>query len=813
MEQLIGLPLDPGAPPSIDPPALRSSTPDAFVRLVLDASPTLKALSHESGYWGAQSNRVARDANVPLNLIVNFSRTEEGDLTFGGGLSWYFPMTQRNQGAVAQADAQRGRADAIHGTYEPLLAARARSLYEQATLARGALAAVDANALPAAERLVDSTQQGYKAGKVEYLHVLQARRDRATAQARRLDLGRHPVAQVRRDGLSPGRSPVSGPPETPMDAVGTRETPRRAPRWVLPLLAAIAVAIAAFVYVRHRASSSAEIADAPPDVPRLEGKTIVFSPAFAKRSGVKSAAVESFALMPVVQLVGTVTFDSEHVSAAGTRISGFVTRVLKVEGDRVEKGDVLAEIESTDLGRAQAQVAVVVARKNAAERNAKREADLLSKNLTTAREEEMARAELEEQVAMLTAASHDVTALGGSGGGRLGTYFVRAPIRGSVVKRAVSAGQSVGSDLVAFRVADLDYLWIELSVFEREIGSIHVDDVVELTPTGGDSDTKLQGKVAYVGEVIDPDTRTAEIRVKVDNQARSLRPGQSVNARVRPAGLARQVTTVPVSAVTFVDGKATVFAFVGKSDTEVLVKDSEARSQRRRAPGDRRRADRRRARGLRRGLRPQERALPVGMLEKLVEASIRLRKVFLVASWWCSWRAGVGGLHAPGRRPAGRLDHPGLGADHGVRALAGRGRAHRHHPRSRTALNGVPGQRRDPEHLARRPLGGDGRLHRRDRRLVRAPAGARASALRSEGTCRARRRCPSWRPSRPGSARSTSSSCAPISTRRCSSARCSTGRSCRSCAASPASSRSTPWAVSSSSSRWSSIARASRPTS
>ncbi|CAN5703457.1 efflux RND transporter periplasmic adaptor subunit [soil metagenome] len=343
------------------------------------------------------------------------------------------------------------------------------------------------------------------------------------------------------------------------------------PRWLIIGIGIAVAAIGIFLFVRHGAEASTgatEIAD----VPRLEGKTIVFSPAFAKRSALKSAPVESSSLTPVVQLVGTVTFDAEHVSAAGTRISGFVTKVTKVEGDRVEKGDVLAEIESTDLGRAQAQVAVVMARKNAAERNAQREADLFSKNLTTAREEEMARAELEEQVAMLTAASHDVTALGGSGGGRLGAYVVRAPIRGSVVTRTISAGQSVGSDLVAFRVADLDYLWIELSVFEREIGSIHVDDVVELTPTGGDSATKLQGKVAYVGEVIDPDTRTAGIRVKVDNHARLLRPGQSVNARVRPAGLAREVITVPVTALTFVDGKPTVFAFVGTSDTEVLVK-------------------------------------------------------------------------------------------------------------------------------------------------------------------------------------------------------------------------------------------------
>jgi len=187
-EQLIGAPVDLGAPPGIDPPPLRSPSADVFVKLVVEASPTLKALSHESGYWGAQSSRVARDANVPLNVIINFGRSDLGEFTVGGGLSWNFPVTQRNQGAVALADAQRDRADSIHGTFEPLLAGRARSLYEQATLALSALASVDANAIPAAERLVDATQQGYKAGKIEYLHVLQARRDRATAQARRLDL-------------------------------------------------------------------------------------------------------------------------------------------------------------------------------------------------------------------------------------------------------------------------------------------------------------------------------------------------------------------------------------------------------------------------------------------------------------------------------------------------------------------------------------------------------------------------------------------------------------------------------------------------
>ena len=327
---------------------------------------------------------------------------------------------------------------------------------------------------------------------------------------------------------------------------------------------------------RQRAQARGPIAPALPDLPRVEGRAIVFSPAFAARAGVETAAVERGRLTPVVQVVGTVTFDSSHVSAAGTRIRGFVTKVHKVEGDPVAKGEVLAELESTELGHAQAQLVAMGAKKAAAERHARRAADLLASNLTTAREAEVAGADLEEQRAMHGAAVHQVQALGGSSAGRLGTYLVRAPIGGTVVTRSVAAGQSVESDLVAFRVADLDHLWIELSVFEREIGSIRVGDVVEIVPSG-DAVAKLSGEVAHVGEVIDPSRRTGEVRVKVDNVrvggSRVLRPGQSVVARLRPGALERVATTVPDSALTYVDGRPTVF--VSEADGRVTVREVE----------------------------------------------------------------------------------------------------------------------------------------------------------------------------------------------------------------------------------------------
>ncbi|MEO6420671.1 MAG: efflux RND transporter periplasmic adaptor subunit [Polyangiaceae bacterium] len=327
--------------------------------------------------------------------------------------------------------------------------------------------------------------------------------------------------------------------------------------WVSAGVLALIGAIGGVVAVLHSHEKPALAAEQ--DIPHVEGHAIVFSEKFAARAGVKAVPVVRTPLTPVVQVPGTVTFDSAHVSAAGTRIRGFVRHVFKVEGDAVKKGEPLAEIESVELGSAQAEFAVAAAKKRAAERNAARESDLLAHSLTTAREEEVARSELEEQKAMLAAASQRVGALGGAATGARGTYLVHSPIQGTIVERGISAGQSVEADLVAFRLAELDYLWIELHVFEREIGDLHRGDHVEITPAG-DRQKKIEGTVTYVGEVIDPVTRSGEVRVKFDNTERVLRPGQSVVARVRPATLAREALVVPVVAITYIDGRPHVFS-------------------------------------------------------------------------------------------------------------------------------------------------------------------------------------------------------------------------------------------------------------
>ena len=359
-------------------------------------------------------------------------------------------------------------------------------------------------------------------------------------------------------------TPLSAPPaegahHVPSPAlVATRGRRRHAIGVVLAGLSIAAVA----VYAVRASRATTPAVTAAPDVPRAEGSSIVFSPAFRVRAGIRTVVAQRRELVPELRVVGTVTFDPERVSAVGTRIRGLVSRLLKIEGDAVKEGDALAEIQSAELGEAQASVAMIEAHHKAAESNARRERDLSARKLSTAREAEVAEAALAEQSALLAAARQKVSALGGNGKGPLGTYVLRAPLAGTVVERHVSAGQSVEGNLVAYRVADLDHLWIELAVFERGLDAIRKGDAVEIRPLA-DPDRAITGTVAHVGDALDPSSRSAPVRVKVDNTARKLRPGQAVTASVRASGPARTALVVPASAITYVDGAPTVFVVQG----------------------------------------------------------------------------------------------------------------------------------------------------------------------------------------------------------------------------------------------------------
>jgi cobalt-zinc-cadmium efflux system membrane fusion protein len=321
----------------------------------------------------------------------------------------------------------------------------------------------------------------------------------------------------------------------------------------------LALVIGVILYfARSKKEVGAETKQPQRYVPFLDGKWIRYSAEYAKRAGIELTPVERSNLAPVVSVTGTVTFDPEKQAAVGARISGRVRQIFKLEGDTVKVGDVLAEIESAELGHAQAALISARAHASAATANEKREKELAEARISSNREAELASANAVAARSELQAAEQRVRALGGTADGTPGILRLATPIAGRVIERHVSRGQSVEATYTAFRVADLSSLWVQLAVFERQLTAMHNGDAVDIYPQG-EGDRKVRGNVSYVGDVIDLETRTAPVRVEVDHPEIPLRPGQSVLAKIHTAKPVASALTVPRGAVTSVDGKPTVF--------------------------------------------------------------------------------------------------------------------------------------------------------------------------------------------------------------------------------------------------------------
>ncbi|MDC0667181.1 efflux RND transporter periplasmic adaptor subunit [Nannocystis radixulma] len=298
---------------------------------------------------------------------------------------------------------------------------------------------------------------------------------------------------------------------------------------------------------------------AVPEVPVLRDGLVELPAGYAERAGIAIAPARYEDVTPVVHVTGVLEFDALRLAAVGSRIAGRVAEVEVIEGSKVEVGQVLGTIVSAELGTAQADIAAMEARVLTAQRDVARKRSLLAEGITSQRELDLAISAAAIAEAQLRAARQRVTALAGSRGSKqLGVAALRSPIAGDVVDVVVSRGQAVVPSHTAFMIADPRTLWVRLAVFEGELLHVQVGDPVELSLTTGSEET-FAGVVEFVAVALDPMTRSAEVRVVVDNHSGKLRAGQTVQANIRPASVQRRAVVVPRQAVLQIDGVPTVF--------------------------------------------------------------------------------------------------------------------------------------------------------------------------------------------------------------------------------------------------------------
>jgi cobalt-zinc-cadmium efflux system membrane fusion protein len=260
-----------------------------------------------------------------------------------------------------------------------------------------------------------------------------------------------------------------------------------------------------------------------------------------------------------VNVVGELQADQTRYAEVGVPVTARVVRLLVSPGANVRPGQVLAEAQSSELGRARADHDAATARVTLA-RAALDRKRALADRIVPRREVQEAEADLAAAEADLRAAASTLQALGVSAtrGGDASRLPLVAPIAGTVLERNIALGQMIDPEHVAFRIGDLGSLWLVAHAFERDAVRIAVGANARVTFAAYPGQT-FTGRVTYVGRQVEAQSRTIPVRVELANAQQLLRPGMSASAWLQVATAGENVVTVPVAALQRVRDQWAVF--------------------------------------------------------------------------------------------------------------------------------------------------------------------------------------------------------------------------------------------------------------
>jgi cobalt-zinc-cadmium efflux system membrane fusion protein len=282
--------------------------------------------------------------------------------------------------------------------------------------------------------------------------------------------------------------------------------------------------------------------------------------------GVELSEAGPARLVSELTLPGEIVPNADRISHIVPRVSGIVREVRKSVGDRVTAGEVLAILDSHELADAKAAWMAACERASLNEENFKRAEDLWKKNIYTEKEYLEARKDLAEATIERRVSRQKLLALGipldqldslrAESDDPLTRYEIVAPFEGTVIERHIVLGEAVEANADVFTVADLGTVWIDLSVYGKDLERVSVGLPVEILLDTESS--PIPARVSYCCPLVREGTRTGLARAVLDNPIGRLRPGTFVSGRLKTQEFEVPVG-VPRSAIATIDGQPAVF--------------------------------------------------------------------------------------------------------------------------------------------------------------------------------------------------------------------------------------------------------------
>ena len=270
---------------------------------------------------------------------------------------------------------------------------------------------------------------------------------------------------------------------------------------------------------------------------------------------------------------GRVDFNEMFLSRIGANVTGRVSEILAIPGQKVKQGDILAKITSTELTQSQLSFLKAKSASQLADQAANRARILYKEDVIALAELQKREAEASSAKAEYRAANDQLRVQGmdqpsidrlAKSGVIESTNNVIASIPGEIVERKINKGQVVQPADALFTVADLNTLWAVSEIPESNSYLIHKGQKIRLIIPAL-RNAEIEGVVAHVDSVVNTQTRTVVVRMEVPNKDGLIKPGMLATMMIESQPTEKLL--VPTSAIIREDNKDYVFV---KEDDEIF---------------------------------------------------------------------------------------------------------------------------------------------------------------------------------------------------------------------------------------------------
>jgi cobalt-zinc-cadmium efflux system membrane fusion protein len=251
-----------------------------------------------------------------------------------------------------------------------------------------------------------------------------------------------------------------------------------------------------------------------------------------KTVGIETGIVEDRNLNKVIKANGYTTVPPQNSAEVSTLIGGTVKDIFVLEGTYVNKGKVLATIQNLEVIEMQEDYQSAVANVEFLQLEYNRQKTLSEENVNPRKTFQEVKAKLAAERARAQAAKNKLDALHVNTKGATSVVPIVSPINGFVGKINIAKGAFANTGVSLFEVVDNSQMHLDLNVYEKDLGSISVGQVIDFVLTN-QSNKSIKGKIFGINKSFSNESKTVAVHAKIDPaDAKGLIPGMYVSANI-----------------------------------------------------------------------------------------------------------------------------------------------------------------------------------------------------------------------------------------------------------------------------------------